>query len=310
MMKLFLMLLGLSIFSATYAMEKPTSAKSEVQMTYKDIQKTLGIVPTYLKMYPEIGLPAAWEEFKSVQLNTNTALSGKLKDLIGIGIAAQIPSKECIYMGTQFAKLDGATKEEIKEAVAMAAATRHWSTFLNGLQYDETEFKKEANNIISHVKKEMAMAAKNPNMMPVKPMVVFDAKTAYQDIAQTLGSVPMFMRQFPGEAISGAWKMMKTVQLNPMTSLSGKEKELIGLAVSAQIPCKYCAYFHTEAAKLNGASEMEITETLAVASVTRQWSTILHGSEINDNKFRQEINQIIKHIRVQNRKFFGMNSQE
>jgi AhpD family alkylhydroperoxidase len=51
---------------------------------------------------------------------------------------------------------------------------------------------------------------------------------------------------------------MKTLQLNPGTALSGKVKELIGLAVAAQVPCRYCTYAHTEFARLDGASEREI----------------------------------------------------
>ena len=36
----------------------------------------------------------------------------------------------------QAAKLNGATDAEIREAVAMAAISRHWSTVLNGMQAD------------------------------------------------------------------------------------------------------------------------------------------------------------------------------
>ena len=50
------------------------------------------------------------------------------------------------------------------------------------------------------------------------------------------------------------------VAVNPATALSGKHKELVGLAVAAQVPCKFCIVAHTEFAKLNGASEAEIKE--------------------------------------------------
>src|ERR1700761_6147778 len=64
-----------------------------------------------------------------------------------------------------------------------------------------------------------------------------DGSATYGDIEATLGSVPTFFKLFPQEGIAGAWGEFKTVQLNPNTALSGKEKELIGLAVAAQIPC-------------------------------------------------------------------------
>ncbi len=51
----------------------------------------------------------------------------------------------------------------------------------------------------------------------------------------------------------------------------------MGLAVASQIPCQCCIYFHTEAAKLNGASDEEIKEEVALA-IVRHWSTMLDGS--------------------------------
>ena len=66
---------------------------------------------------------------------------------------------------------------------------------------------------------------------------------------------------------------MKTLHLNPATALPGKYKELTALAVAAQIPCEYCIYAHTEFAKLNGATEAEISEAVAMGALTRKWST-------------------------------------
>jgi AhpD family alkylhydroperoxidase len=83
-------------------------------------------------------------------------------------------------------------------------------------------------------------------------------EAAIQDIQKTLGFVPQFFTKFPESALPGAWEEMKTLQLNPHTALPGKTKELIGLGVAAQIPCKYCIFAHTEFAKLNGASDAEI----------------------------------------------------
>ena len=83
------------------------------------------------------------------------------------------------------------------------------------------------------------------------------------------------------------------MQLNPATPLDGKSKELIGLAVASQIPCTYCIAFHTEAAKLNGATDQEIREAVAMAAITRHWSTILNGSLTDEAQFRKEVDQIV-----------------
>ncbi|MES0216089.1 carboxymuconolactone decarboxylase family protein [Mesorhizobium sp. C280B] len=66
--------------------------------------------------------------------------------------ASQIPCQYCIYFHTQAAKLNGASDEEIKEAVAMAAIVRHWSTMLNGSQVDLATFKKQSDEVFAAVK--------------------------------------------------------------------------------------------------------------------------------------------------------------
>lgn len=308
-MKLILKLFTLLIFSIAMSANAVMmrEQKAEVKLTYQEIQNTLGVVPTFMKAYPEEGISAAWEEFKSIQLNPYTELMAKEKELIGLAVAAQIPCKFCVYFHTEVAKLNGATDNDIKEAIAIAAATRHWSTYLNGIQYSESDFQKETNSIISFMKNEMDNP-KKADMPNMKPLIVMDTMTAYKDIEQTLGTVPNFLRVFPQNGIVGAWKMMKSVQLNQNTDLSAKDKELIALGVSAQVPCKLGTYFHTEGAKLNGASTQEIQEALAMSSLTRFWSTVLNGSQVDEAKFKKEVAMIIKYQKAQITKSVGMNT--
>ena len=120
------------------------------------------------------------------------------------------------------------------------------------------------------------------------------AQAAYRDIEQTLGSGPTFFKLFPASGIAGAWAEFKAVQLSPATKLDGKTKELIGLAVSAQIPCTYCVYFHTAAAKLNGATEEEVREAVAMAAISRHWSTVLNGMQVDLSAFKQETDTVLK----------------
>src|SRR5262245_7879180 len=92
-----------------------------------------------------------------------------------------------------------------------------------------------------------AAAAASLCTMQLDPAVAGDtasanaaAQATYRDIEQTLGMMPSFFKAFPEAGIEGAWTEFKSIQLNPKTSLDGKTKELIGLAVAAQIPCQYC----------------------------------------------------------------------
>jgi AhpD family alkylhydroperoxidase len=120
------------------------------------------------------------------------------------------------------------------------------------------------------------------------------AQATFRDIEATLGSVPSFFRMLPDTAIAGAWAEFKSVQLNPKTRLDGKTKELIGLAVAAQIPCAYCIYFHTAAAKLNGATEEDIRETVAMAAIVRHWSTVLNGMQVDLAGFKRETDTVLR----------------
>ena len=118
-------------------------AVPSLDATYKDIETTFGKVPGFLSGFPKAGLPGAWAEVKAIELSDKTALSPKVKALISLAVAAQIPCQYCIWSDTRDAKAAGATDEEIGEAVTMAALTRHWSTIFNGLQVDFAEFKKD-----------------------------------------------------------------------------------------------------------------------------------------------------------------------
>ena len=123
-------------------------AQPEAEATYQDIQKTLGSVPTFLRAFPEEGIAAAWDELKSIQLNPHSALDGATKELIGLAVASQIPCDYCVYFHTQIGKLNGASERDVKEAIAMAAITRHWSTVLNGMQIDLATFKGETDAVL------------------------------------------------------------------------------------------------------------------------------------------------------------------
>jgi len=117
-------------------------AKMSREEVYKDVEKTLGGVPTFMKQLPDAALAGAWQEIKDMEFS-DTVLPGKVKSLISLAVAAQIPCQYCIWADTVEAKQAGASDQEIAEAVTISALTRHWSTIFNGLQVDLDQFKKE-----------------------------------------------------------------------------------------------------------------------------------------------------------------------
>jgi AhpD family alkylhydroperoxidase len=257
--------------------------------TRNDIQKTLGFVPAFLQKIPDSMLPGAWDELKGFQLNPATTLDGRTKELIGLAVAAQVPCRYCIVAHTEFAKLNGAGEAEIGEAVGMAALTRHFSTWLNGIQMDETRFRAEIAKLVANAK-QAAMAKRGAPA----PINVVDGASALAEMNSLFGFTPEFLAKFPETARAGAWRQLRDMQLSSKTALSGKTKELIGLAVAAQVPCRYCVVAHTEFAKLNGATDLEIREAVAMASLTRNFSTLLNGLQVDEGQFRRDVDRLVR----------------
>jgi AhpD family alkylhydroperoxidase len=251
-----------------------------------DIVKTLGFVPVYLKALPDAVLPGAWAEMKQFE-DCETALPSKVKGLISLAVASQIPSRLAIYAYTRIARTSGAAEIEIKEAVSMAALSRHWSTFFNGAQLDEAKFRAELAQMTEYGQK-MA-TGKAP---PPRPMEVTDARSALADIKQSFGFVPEFVAKFPPEALAGAWLEIKTMEMGE-TTIPGKYKSLIGLAVSSQIPCKYCIAADTEFARLDGASDREIHEAVTIAAMARHMTTLVEGLQIDEKAARRDLDRVL-----------------
>lgn len=108
-------------------------------------------------------------------------------------------------------------------------------------------------------------------------------------MAQDATSPPPFMQEtLPQGAIDGSWAEYQAI-MNPEGALDGMTKELIALAVSAQIPCDYCIYFHTKAAMQHGATDEQVKEALASAGLVRKWSTILNGSQYDEAQWQQQV---------------------
>lgn len=106
-------------------------------------------VPNFYKdTYPKHALKSALEASKEL-MGKNAKLDAKTRELIALGVAAQIPCVYCVYVHTKNAMAGGASEDEIREAVAIAAHVRHWSTVLNGMGYDFEAFKAEVDKIHS-----------------------------------------------------------------------------------------------------------------------------------------------------------------
>jgi AhpD family alkylhydroperoxidase len=119
------------------------------------------------------------------------------------------------------------------------------------------------------------------------------------DIRETLGLVPEFFAEVPEALLETEWASFKALVLSDQTAIPNKYKELIGLGVSGATRCRYCVYFHTEAARLFGATDDEINEAAMIAKNTMGWSTYLNARAFDYDRFKAEFDQITAHVRSQ-----------
>jgi len=119
---------------------------------------------------------------------------------------------------------------------------------------------------------------------------------AYADMKQTLGVVPEFMKTLPEKAVGLEWELFKAVQMEP-GAVPNKYRELIGLGIAGVIKCKYCIYFHTEMAKLAGATAAEIEDAVHYAKSSAGWSTYLSGMSTDFEQFKKDVQAACRHVK-------------
>jgi AhpD family alkylhydroperoxidase len=118
----------------------------------------------------------------------------------------------------------------------------------------------------------------------------------YQDIQEQFGLVPSFFKVIPEATLELEWRLFKQIQLAD-GAIPNKYRELIGLGIAAVTHCRYCALYHTEVAKLFGATDAEIEEAVHYAKASAGWSTYINGLQTDYNRFRAEILQAAEHVR-------------
>lgn len=119
----------------------------------------------------------------------------------------------------------------------------------------------------------------------------------HREMKEMFGEVIGFVDLIPDAYIDAEWDLIKRVQLAE-TLIPNKYKELIGLAVAAVTRCRYCILFHTEAAKLFGATNDEVEEALHFTKLVSGWSTYINGMQVDYDDFKAQVGRIAEHIRA------------
>ncbi|HVK75623.1 MAG TPA: carboxymuconolactone decarboxylase family protein [Kofleriaceae bacterium] len=119
----------------------------------------------------------------------------------------------------------------------------------------------------------------------------------FEEIEEMFGQVPSWLRSQPDAALPAFWALFRDFYLAE-TKIPNKYKELIGIAVSGATRCRYCQLFHTEAARLRGATEDEIAEASMMAGVTMLGSTYLNAIGEHYERFAEETREIVAYVKA------------
>lgn len=148
-----------------------------------------------------------------------------------------------------------------------------------------------------------AVVARDSYVTPSSVASVAEATTMVSEVTRreiedTFGQMPSWMETIAEPAGDHSWGIFRDLTFGE-TELTAREKALVGVGVAAGIGCPYCTHFHKEEARLAEVSEVELEETVNLASSTRYFSTILHGNEVDLEEFIAETDEMVDHLKEQ-----------
>ena len=137
-MKKFIFLLIAFMIPMTAIAEKPAN-KKKADKEYKELLKK----SPFNKMYPRQVAPAAATYFGEWnKLFTEGPIATKEARLVAVSASAAMRCEYCITAQVHLARQAGATEDEIKAAIQIAAEVARFSTLLYGNEFGQDELKK------------------------------------------------------------------------------------------------------------------------------------------------------------------------
>jgi len=120
--------------------------------TIKDIEKTFGAVPGFMKNTPKDLLPQMWPVFKKYQLG-ESLIPQKYREMMMLAAAAAVKCPYCQTYHKEVSKMWGASEEELNELAVVVGSTAFWSNVLHTQNYDYNMFVKELQQMGEYMSK-------------------------------------------------------------------------------------------------------------------------------------------------------------
>jgi len=97
------------------------------------------------------------------------------------------------------------------------------------------------------------------------------------DIEDSIGIIPKCLERLPEKVLMRYWPFLKRYQLGE-SCIPEKYRELISLALVANMKCRSCLLTFRAMAKSAGATDDEISEAMFLANHAARWSDLHHPS--------------------------------
>lgn len=95
-----------------------------------------------------------WQTVKKYTVG-ESEIPAKYRDLIGLGIAANIKCPYCAHFHSGAAQLNGATEAELEETYTLASFTARYSSLLHANEYDLDTYKGKVQQIGEYLQEKM-----------------------------------------------------------------------------------------------------------------------------------------------------------
>ena len=125
--------------------------------TVTEIEDAFGMVPGYLDALPDQELVNEWPNLKRF-LFGETKLDPKVREFVGLAMAAAIGCEYCRHFHREAARLHGTTDAELSELAFLASYTPRYSALIQAQDYDLEVFYDEVEQIGTHLHDQAAAA--------------------------------------------------------------------------------------------------------------------------------------------------------
>jgi AhpD family alkylhydroperoxidase len=114
----------------------------------------------------------------------------------------------------------------------------------------------------------------------------------HREMREILGTLLTSFDRLPDEFVDSEWDILKRLHLGD-TLIPNQHKQLIGLAVAAVSRSRYGTFLHTDAARLYGATEAEMAETVHYAKLMSGWSIYRDRLQVDYDDFGQHVEHTV-----------------